>query len=54
MNANELELEKKCEICKGTGMTSGHRCSDCKGKGYVLTQLGDALMALVRRHLALE
>jgi len=54
MSANELELEKKCDGCKGTGVYYNDRCQDCKGSGVVVTDLGDEILDFVLRRLMLE
>jgi DnaJ-class molecular chaperone len=52
------ELEKKCEHCQGHGRVPGDyynsACSKCWGAGYVPTEVGEAILALMRHHLQIE
>ncbi len=38
------------ELCRGCLYHEG-TCPDCNGKGYVLTNAGEAIIELVKRHL---
>jgi DnaJ-class molecular chaperone len=44
-------LEEECPVCAGTGSLCGPRCSACHGTSRVPTELGESILALVRRHL---
>jgi hypothetical protein len=41
----KIELEDVCWSCEGNG------CESCDGTGYRPTEAGDAVLALVKRHL---
>lgn len=46
-----LALEVTCPECTGRGAVDGDTCSQCAGTHYVPTDLGEAVLDLVRRHL---
>lgn len=57
---NDIVLDASCWNCDGTGKlhdaTNPWRldngdCERCKGKGFQLTDEGEAIIALVKRHL---
>lgn len=45
------KLDTPCERCGGAGTVSGWDCRACRGKGYVLTETGNALLAFILRHV---
>jgi hypothetical protein len=45
-----LALEVECPACGGTGYRPD-RCAKCNGNGLVPTELGDAVLDLVRRRM---
>lgn len=48
---NEVRLDNDCWACKYTSYRNKHDvCEMCKGRGYVLTDVGRAIMDLVARH----
>lgn len=50
----ELELEEVCFHCNGSGKADYCRnCNYCDGTGYVLTVLGERIMALIKKRLKL-
>lgn len=63
--AIDLELEKKCWCCDGTGEPKMGRprdgytredgsCALCKGVGWTTTDLGDKVLDFLRRHVKPE
>jgi anti-TRAP (tryptophan RNA-binding attenuator protein) protein/uncharacterized protein DUF551 len=48
-----LILETPCEECGGTGRTKEYRgnCITCNGKGFVITEAGKRVLALMQRNL---
>jgi DnaJ-class molecular chaperone len=51
-----LPLEEHCSECYGKGGddqdgTGWHRCGVCNGSGYEPTELGEAILTLVRHNL---
>ena len=55
LRLNEMEklsdLEFKCDVCEGTGVSYGSNCPQCRGVGFVLSDEGARLLAFVKRHL---
>lgn len=54
-----MELEFECTNCNGEGMEPDpeynnpryrRTCLGCLGKGYIVTEEGDALLAFLKRH----
>ncbi len=56
---NEVALDYPCWSCdggtekdaEGKGLWTDGVCDVCKGKGYKLTDVGEAIMELVKRYL---
>lgn len=54
---DSLTLETLCEYCNGGGGESVEgsgrwcRCTMCNGSGYVLTEMGERVLSLVRHNL---
>jgi DnaJ-class molecular chaperone len=44
-------LEEKCKVCGGKGYEFGDKCYGCDGTGQKLTEFGEEVLAMVRRHL---
>ena len=51
MDAEDLELEKECESCSGTGVYHNDRCPDCKGDGVIITEIGAGILDFVLRRI---
>jgi DnaJ-class molecular chaperone len=55
MSGTDLELEKKCPICEGRGGADTYRgrweCEICNGSGFIPTEQGERILALVSHHL---
>ena len=52
---NEVDLDCRCWACDGdkpdeTWKNEDGSCSKCNGTGFQLTDAGDAIMDLVKRH----
>jgi len=50
---NSTVLDYKCWNCVGTGKDKESKevCGWCKGMGYILTDAGEAILNLVKRHV---
>jgi DnaJ-class molecular chaperone len=50
----DMALEIVCPICTGTGGNKGRydrwRCHNCNGAGYVPTEFGKMVLALMRHN----
>lgn len=44
------ELETVCLFCEGTGRGHVCRCRDCNGAGYVPTEAGRKILALMQHN----
>jgi hypothetical protein len=55
-NQADLELETLCETCNGKGGRfdpddgSGFYCDDCGGSGYMPTEFGKKVLAMIRHN----
>lgn len=54
LRANALDLETICPVCGGSGKGNGLKnepiCLRCEGRCLVLTDLGKAILDLVKEH----
>lgn len=48
---NDVSLDLECCWCGGSGEDDENVCEYCEGTGYRLTDVGDAIINLVKRHL---
>ncbi len=62
---NEVCLEHKCWVCDGgeikyskkaphQGFWTKGVCNMCEGRKYVLTEVGEAIVELVKQHLSIH
>jgi DnaJ-class molecular chaperone len=51
MDTKDYKLEEKCENCDGSGRSYGDDCPGCHGTGYVPTDAGERILALLRHQL---
>ncbi len=55
MELKDADFEKNCPVCDGTGKHMEYdgqeTCTECKGRGIVLTAEGEKLMGFLRNHL---
>lgn len=59
---NDISLDRICWVCEGgkikyskkarhQGFWVDGACDMCKGKGYILTEAGQGVIDLIKRHL---
>ena len=46
----EIFLDRECWACDGGRRREDGICGRCNGRHYVLTEIGEAIMELVKRH----
>lgn len=51
---SELELERPCPCCEGTGGGLAWECDKCNGAGMLPTEAGKRILALVRRNVTVR
>lgn len=58
-HTDEIHLDEQCWSCNPEYFHKGHntsepdengKCGICHGKGFVLTEAGEAILELVKRH----